>query len=231
MKKTIGTKIKEFLNKHNLNQSELSNLSGITQAALSQWINIPDKTPSVPGALALAEAMNCSLDYLLRDDWLYDKTASIIVSETNEFCNIPLLSNSELENFDQLFSEKNNFDDNQSFFLVDKHFLNTLGNNKQLEVKNLFLVRCTDGGASNIKLGDLVLIEKRDAFLMKDGDICLLKTKEGFLFREVKRTPSSIIYINDTCSQEPLKQKDVDSIYGCVIKTIPNTILDTPPHE
>lgn len=224
MEKKIGAKIKEFLDKNNLNQSELSNMSGITQAALSQWINIPDKTPSVPGALALAEAMNCSLDYLLRDDWLYDKTASIISSEKNEFCNIPLLSHNELENFDYLFSAENRFPDEQSFFLIDKHFLQTLINNKQLDIKNLFLVKCTDKNASNIKLGELVLIEKRDALLMKDGDVCFLKAKGDYLFREVKRTPSSITYINSP-HEEPLKQKDVDSIFGCVIRTIPSSVI------
>jgi len=226
MKKTIGTKIKEFLDKNNLTQSELSNLSDITQAALSQWINIPDKTPSVPGAIALAEAMNCSLDYLLRDDWLYDKTASIISSERNEFCNIPLLSRKELERFNHIFTkEGNNFDSDMSFFLIDKHFLNTLINNKQIEVKNLFLVKCSDENAVNINIGELALVEKRDALLMKNGDICFFKAKNNFLFREVKRNPSSITYISHSLKKQLLTQKDIQAVYGCLIRAIPNTIL------
>ena len=67
MVKTWSQKVKELMEVKGINQKELSQLSGITEASVSRYLN-GDRTPRMDIIINFARALGVSVEYLLVDD-------------------------------------------------------------------------------------------------------------------------------------------------------------------
>ena len=66
MVKTWSQKVKELMKVKGINQKELSQLSGITEASVSRYLN-GDRTPRMDIIINFARALGVSVEYLLDD--------------------------------------------------------------------------------------------------------------------------------------------------------------------
>ena len=61
---TIGGRISELMKKERLNQKELSMMAGVTESALSRYLN-NERQPKVEILANIATALNTTSDYLI----------------------------------------------------------------------------------------------------------------------------------------------------------------------
>ena len=60
----LGERLKELLEKNNMSQRELAEKIGITEVTISRYISA-QRVPKATEILKIADALNCSCDYLL----------------------------------------------------------------------------------------------------------------------------------------------------------------------
>ena len=60
----FGERLKEILNERGMTQREIAEKAGITEASISRYIAF-QRVPKVTHVLKIANALNCSCDYLL----------------------------------------------------------------------------------------------------------------------------------------------------------------------
>lgn len=174
--KPFGKKIEEFLAEHKMTQRELADRSGVLQPTISIWISNPEKKPSAESLLGIANVFGCSVDYLLRDDWEYDKVKASL-QESNQLFNIPIIS---IENIDSFLSEKSKKTNNSYPFLtMHKNFLTALLKN-QKHFEDLFIIRLAEANSIiNAKTSDLVLVEKKNDLSGEENKHYLVKNKKN----------------------------------------------------
>lgn len=61
---TIGTRIEELMKKENLSQKDLSAMAGVTESALSRYLN-DERLPKADILANIATALNTTTDYLI----------------------------------------------------------------------------------------------------------------------------------------------------------------------
>ena len=71
-KETLADRLRELLERKGLNQTHAAELAGIPLATLNKWIHQGDKTPnpSAESLIALKDALNVSIDWLLTGEGL-----------------------------------------------------------------------------------------------------------------------------------------------------------------
>ncbi len=75
MMRTWSDKVKELMDIKKINQKELSQLSGITEASVSRYLT-GDRTPRMDIIINFAKALGVSVEYLLDDNAANQKSNS-----------------------------------------------------------------------------------------------------------------------------------------------------------
>ena len=70
-------KVKSLMKKKNINQKELSALSGITESSISRYLS-GDKSPRMDIVVNIAKALDVSVDFFLDDDQKCDSAFTAI---------------------------------------------------------------------------------------------------------------------------------------------------------
>jgi transcriptional regulator with XRE-family HTH domain len=60
----ISNRLKDFMSEKDINQSQLSKLTGISNQAISNWLSNKG-VPSIEMLYILSDFFNCSIDYLV----------------------------------------------------------------------------------------------------------------------------------------------------------------------
>ena len=80
-------KVKDLMNQRNINQKQLSQLSGITESSRSRYLN-SEQRPRMDIVVNIAKALHVETDYLLNDDEkgesAYASIATAIARKGNE---------------------------------------------------------------------------------------------------------------------------------------------------
>ena len=81
MSRGITRKITELLSKRNMSQKELAISAGITESAISHYVN-GDRVPRGVNLLKIARALGTTTDYLLSEDKVNNKKGDLEVAKT-----------------------------------------------------------------------------------------------------------------------------------------------------
>ena len=73
---TWKEKIKNLMDEKNINQKELSKLSGITESSVCRYLK-GDRTPRIDVVVNFAKVLNVEVDYLLEDGKIYNPYESV----------------------------------------------------------------------------------------------------------------------------------------------------------
>src|SRR5580692_2825844 len=79
-RETLADRLRQLLEERGLSQTQAAERAGIPLATLNKWINQSDKAPnpSADNLVALKEAFNVSLDWLLTGEGLHEPIPSFI---------------------------------------------------------------------------------------------------------------------------------------------------------
>ncbi len=81
MSRSITYRIKELLNEKNISQKRLSEMTGITESAISHYIK-GDRVPRGMNLIKISEALGISADSLIKDDREMDKDRDLVYAKS-----------------------------------------------------------------------------------------------------------------------------------------------------
>lgn len=81
MSKNIAYRIKEMLVQKNITQKQLSELTGITESAISHYIK-GDRVPRGTNLIKIAKSLGITADDLLSDNEEIDKESDLVFAKT-----------------------------------------------------------------------------------------------------------------------------------------------------
>lgn len=80
MSRTITTKIKAMLEEKNISQKELSEITGITESAISHYVR-GERVPRGANLIKIAKALGTTADELLNNDFETDKKNDLMYAK------------------------------------------------------------------------------------------------------------------------------------------------------
>lgn len=105
MSRSITYRIKELLNEKNISQKRLSELTGITESAISHYIK-GDRVPRGMNLIKISEVLGISADSLIKDDREMDKDRDLVYAKSLIARNASKMTTEEKMEFIKLLMDK-----------------------------------------------------------------------------------------------------------------------------
>ena len=196
MSESFSKRLKEAMKIRNMNQSELSQKSGISKSSLSEYLKGKYEAKQT-GLFNLAKALNVNEVWLMGEDVPLDRDFGR--SKVIEIDVIDLITNEVIQKIPYVY--RTDIDDQN--------------------INNFFAIYANDNSmAPLLDRGDIAIIQKQNSFI--SGGTYLLKLKNGFpIIRKILQTTS--VYKLKTMNmwnfppQTDLQNNDIE-IIGKVIK-------------
>ena len=110
MARRITYRIKEMLGNKGISQKKLSEMTGITESAISHYIK-GDRVPRGANLIKIARALGTTADDLLRDDEEIDKDSDLVFAKSLIARNASKMTKEEKMEFIALLMEKGEDDE------------------------------------------------------------------------------------------------------------------------
>ena len=196
MSESFSKRLKEAMKIRNMNQSELSQKSGISKSSLSEYLKGKYEAKQT-GLFNLAKALNVNEVWLMGEDVPLDRDFGR--SKVIEIDVIDLITNEVIQKIPYVY--RTDIDDQN--------------------INNFFAIYANDNSmAPLLDRGDIAIIQKQNSFI--SGGTYLLKLKNGFpIIRKILQTTSGYelqaMNMWNFPPQTDLQNNDIE-IIGKVIK-------------
>ena len=110
MARLMNCRIKEILSEKNITQKQLSEMTGITQSAISHYMN-GDRVPRGTNLLKIARALGTTADDLLSGDREMDKESDLVYAKSLIARNASQMTKEERMEFISLLIDKGGNDE------------------------------------------------------------------------------------------------------------------------
>lgn len=105
MARNVTNRIKEMLNEKNISQKQLSEVTGITESAISHYIK-GDRVPRGTNLVKIARALGTTTDDLLSSDVELDKDSDLVYAKSLIARNAAQMTREEKMEFIALLMDK-----------------------------------------------------------------------------------------------------------------------------
>lgn len=105
MARNVTNRIKEMLNEKNISQKQLSEVTGITESAISHYIK-GDRVPRGANLVKIARALGTTTDDLLSSDVELDKDSDLVYAKSLIARNAAQMTREEKMEFIALLMDK-----------------------------------------------------------------------------------------------------------------------------
>jgi transcriptional regulator with XRE-family HTH domain len=105
MTRSITYRIKQILKEKNISQKQLSEITGITESAISRYIK-GDRVPRGANLVKISKALETTTDDLLKDDCEMDKNSDLIYAKSLIARNASQMTKEEKMEFIALLMDK-----------------------------------------------------------------------------------------------------------------------------
>ena len=110
MARVITYRIKEMITKQGISQKQLSEMTGITESAISHYIK-GDRVPRGANLVKIAKALGTTTDDLLSGDKEMDKESDLVFAKSLIARNASKMTQEEKMQFIQLLIDKGEVDE------------------------------------------------------------------------------------------------------------------------